>query len=553
LRIIASIGLFDKTQSQTLQALLSGLYHPSSSLYHQFLTSSQYSDVFAPSSTDYGSAVSYFQSYGLTTYTTQSRLFINLEGTAAQFSSALNTHLQLFTYNGLTFYENAVPLSLPQNIAQYTTSIIGMENFTFYIPYHIIKQVNPSSPIPPFAPPYQPSALEGAYNETGLLNNGITGAGQTIVLVDAGYGDKFIQADHSEFSLTYSLPNSIVSIQTVNSSNTIQDVQLDTLNGIQAQPPGLGVTAGWDVETALDVEWSHAMAPGANLVNMISFDPGVGLDQAVATAIVNHSGNIISQSFGQWEGFSNITYTGGPPNQTDAGYVDPFYQMAAATGITVLASSGDSGSTAQPGAPSPSVSWPASDPWVTAVGGTSIKISSAGFWQSETAWTGSGGGYSTSYTRPSFQTGPGLPVSGQYGNARGVPDIGADADPNTGVVFVVNGVNYGVAFSLGGTSLASPLWAGVIATLESFKNTNFGFYTPRAYSILNSPSYKAPVQDITSGSNGSTLQETAGTRSPASARPMLDASHTPATQQPIPLSESHRPRVALSLAQQVQL
>ena len=503
LKITASIGLFDKTQSQTLQALLSGLYDPSSSLYHQFLTSSQYSDIFAPSATDYGSAVSYFQSYGLTTYTTQSRFFVNLEGTASQFSAALNTNLQLYTLNGLTFYENVAPLSLPQNIAQYTTSVIGMENFTFYVPHHVIQQLNPSGPIPPFAPPYQPGALEGAYNETGLLNRAVNGSGQTIVLIDAGYGDKFIQADISEFSLTYNLPNPIVNIQTVNSSNTIQDVQLDTANGVLAQQPGAGALASWDGETALDVEWSHSMAPGANLVNMISFDPGVGLDQAVATAIAIHSGNIISQSFGQWEGFSNITYAGGPPNQTDAGYVDPFYQMAAATGITVLASSGDSGSTSQAGAPSPSVNWPASDPWVTAVGGTTIKISNAGFWQGETAWTGSGGGFSTSYTRSSFETGPGLPVSGQYANARGVPDVAADADPNSGVVLVDDGINVGAAgVAWGGTSLASPLWAGVIATLESYKNTNFGFYSPTAYSILNSQGYKAQIQDVTSGSNG---------------------------------------------------
>jgi hypothetical protein len=507
LMITASVGLFDKTQSDSLQALLSGLYDPGSSLYHQFLTSSQYSDIFAPSTADYASAVGYFQGYGLTTYTSQSRLFINLEGTAAQFSAALNTQLMLYSYNRLTFYENSVPLYLPQSIAQYATSVIGMENYTFYVPYHIIQQVNPSSPIPPFAPPYQPSALEGAYNETGLLNSGYNGTGRTIVLVDAGYGDKSIQVDASEFSLTYSLPNPIVSIQTVNSSDTIQDVQLDTENGVLSQVPGLGVLSGWDVETALDVEWSHAMAPGANLINMISFDPGVGLDQAVATAITTaQPGYIISQSFGQWEGFSNVTYTGGPPGQTDAGYVDPFYQMAAATGVTVLASSGDSGSTSQSGAPPATVNWPASDPWVTAVGGTAIQISSGGQWQSEAAWSCdpgcTGGGYSTSYPRPSYQSGPGLPVTGQYANSRGVPDIAADADPNTGVVYVVNGVNYGVAFSLGGTSLASPLWAGVIATLESFKSSIFGFYSPTAYSILNSPGYKSQFHDITSGSNG---------------------------------------------------
>src|SRR5712692_2518413 len=509
LLILASVGLFDKTQAQTLQALLSLQYDPSSSLYHQFLSPSQYSDMFAPSASDYGSAVSYFQTYGLTTHTTQSRLYINLEGTVAQFSAALGTSLQLFTLNGITFYENTRPLYLPQSIAQYTTSVVGMENYTFYTPHFVLQQISPNTSIPPGQPPYQPAFVQSAYNETGLLNSGSAGAGQTIVLIDAGYGDKAIQADVSEFSLTYGLPNPIVSIQTPNSSQTIQDVELDTVNGVLSNFPltgaliGLPPGSGWDVETALDVEWAHALAPAANLVNMISFDPGVGLDQAIADAVVNHSGNIISQSFGEWEGFANVTYDGGPPNQGDAQFVDPFYQMAAATGITVLASSGDDGSTAQSGAPSPSVNWPASDPLVTAVGGTSLRLDTTGVRLGETAWSGSGGGYSTSYARPGFQAGVGLQVTGPNANGRGVPDIAADADPNTGVVIVWYGVNLGLAtLSIGGTSLASPLWAGIIATLDSFNGANYGFFSPTAYSIFNSARYTGEFYDITQGSNG---------------------------------------------------
>jgi Pro-kumamolisin, activation domain len=511
LTIAASVGLFNNSQRDLLNQELQAIYTPGSYLYHSYLSPEDYTSLFAPSPTAYSAAVSYFNSFGITTFTDKSRLFINLDGTVAQLQQAFGTSIGMFAGKYFNFYANTAPLTLPTTISPYVTSVVGLENYTFFIPTLAATKLD--SPAL-FSPPYQPSQLQGAYNESGLLAAGTTGTGQTIVLIDAGYGDKFIQADISQFSLTYSLPVPVVGIQTVNSSDTVADVQSDAVGGVVSNIPLTGALAGvpagsgWDVETALDVEWSHAMAPGASLVNMLSFDPGPGLLEAIAAAIADHSGTIISQSFGGYDGSAD----GGANSSGSAGvgmdsfvqYTHPFYAEAAAEGITVLASSGDWGNTC-PGASLYDVGtcYPSSDPFVTSVGGTSLIITQDS-WTSESAWTCDpgcgGGGFSSVFARPSWQTGPGVPV---MATGRGMPDVAADADPNTGVVIVDAGVNLGAAgLGIGGTSLASPLWAGMIAVLDQAQGQQAGLYSENsAYPLLNSPDYTALFHDITSGNN----------------------------------------------------
>ena len=514
LAIAASIGFFNNTLMGLRDQMIESIYTPGSYMYHSFLTPDQYSAVFAPSPALYASAVSYFQSYGISTYTDRSRLFLNLVGTVAQFDQAFGTNIQMFSALHFKFYANTAPVYLPSNYAPYVTSVIGLENYTFFVPTLAAQKVTPTgtSPIPPFSPPYQPSDLQNAYNETSLLKSGLDGKGQTIVLIDAGYGDKTIQADLAEFSLTYNLPTPIVNIQTVNSSATIYDVTNDAVNGVLSNFPvtggllGVPPGSGWDTETALDVEWAHAMAPGAALTNMLSFDPGPGLSEAIATAITSQAGNIISQSFGEYEGSNdggaNSTASSGIGTASLIAYTHSFYAEADIQGITVLASSGDWGNTC-PGMNNFDVGacYPASDPLVTSVGGTNLNVGSTG-WKAESTWTCdpgcTGGAYSSVFTRPTWQTGPGVSMTT---TGRGVPDIAADADPQTGVVIVLNGVNFGLLFLIGGTSLASPLWAGAIAMIDNARNTNAGFFNPEIYNILNSSQYLPIFHDITTGNN----------------------------------------------------
>src|SRR5216683_2251483 len=572
--IAVSVGFL--VNRPILDQLLQALYTPSSPEYRQFLTSDQFSNFFGPSPSDYALAVSYFSSFGIQTYTDQSRLFLNLDGTVSQFQNAFSTTIDLFNNGNLgSFYANVNPLSLPASFGPSVTAAVGLENYTYYVP------LASSIPAPPGCTPTVgslqtpcmtvpnptecgtpipygsvesslwliPEQVQGAYNETSLICSGYNGAGQTVVLIDAGYGDRTIQTDIAEFSTEFGLPIPVVSMSTVNATNTVLDVtgqftcnQIGSTNCISNLVPVSDVqnaapVIGWDGETALDVEWAHATAPGANLVSMTSFDAGAGLDEAIATAIAGHYGNIISQSFGQCECVSNNTYAGGPVTGGDGIFVDPFYRMAAATGITVLASSGDWGSNSTPDGSTCVIDpiWPAADPYVTGVGGTVLNVAGTS-WTSEGAWQGysclsnqggSGGGYSIG-RRPAYQYEtnlypnsaglsqnqlvnpqlvgsapvwpPGVNPS-TFSVDRGVPDVSAVG--GSGVWIYCNEcVTQSPVFGTLGTSLSSPAYAGMIAVMESALNntkySTFGLFNQVAYQILNSPSYNTVMHQITS-------------------------------------------------------
>lgn len=535
----ASVGMLNTQKASQLNELVQSMYTPNSPNYHHFLSTSKFSSEFGPSPSTYKTAVSYFQSQGLTVYTDKNQMFINLVGTAAQFETAFSTDLQLFkSPSGTVLYANTESLSLPSTFAGSVTSAIGFENYTFFEPAAV------TVPCPSCQasgqPPYVPQGVETAYNETALLASGRNGAGQTIVLVDA-FGDPTAQADLAEFDTTYNLPSPTLTIANVNSTATATDVQQD----------GGGVSPEWALETALDLEYSHAMAPGAALVNAIGVDEGPGLAEAISMAIADHLGNIVSQSFGIWEynawydcgsGDTGSSCYGSPPPTTfDVGalsfaaYLDPYFTMAAATGITVLASTGDSGSGVDCCADTPStqaVNYPAINPYVAAVGGTALSttqtppgITGGGQvtgYSSESAWTDGGGGVSTIYPRMSWQTGYGVPTSaipmlgGSPGQtnpdtlsngslARMIPDVSADADPNTGVCIILAGANTCAAAvaaeEVGGTSLASPLWAGVVAVWNQNRGVEIGALGPVVYQILNSKWYTLVMHDVTTGNN----------------------------------------------------
>ena len=572
--IAVSVGFL--VNRPILDQLLQALYTPSSPEYRQFLTSDQFSNFFAPSPSDYAGAVSYFSSFGIQTYTDQSRLFLNLDGTVSQFQNAFSTTIDLFNNGNLgSFYANVSPLSLSASFGSSVTAAVGLENYTYYVP--LASSIPPPPGCTPTVGSLQtpcmtvpnptecgtpipygsvesslwliPEQVQGAYNETSLICSGYNGAGQTVVLIDAGYGDRTIQTDIAEFSTEFGLPIPVVSMSTVNATNTVLDVtgqftcnQIGSTNCISNLVPVSDVqnaapVIGWDGETALDVEWAHATAPGANLVSMTSFDAGAGLDEAIATAIAGHYGNIISQSFGQCECVANNTYAGGPVTGGDGTFVDPFYRMAAATGITVLASSGDWGSNSTPDGSTCVTDpiWPAADPYVTGVGGTVLNVAGTS-WTSEGAWQGysclsnqggSGGGYSIG-RRPAYQYEtnlypnsagvsqnqlvnpqlvgsapvwpPGVNPS-TFSVDRGVPDVSAVG--GSGVWIYCNEcVTQSPVFGTLGTSLSSPAYAGMIAVMESALNntkySTFGLFNQVAYQILNSPSYNTVMHQITS-------------------------------------------------------
>ena len=277
--------------------------------------------------------------------------------------------------------------------------------------------------------PYSPAQIRHAY---GVDQLSATGSGQKIGIVDA-YGDPAIQTDLNNFCSYYGIP-----------STTIQILYP------QGQPRT--GNSGWALETALDVEWAHAIAPNATIILSVAKSSSFSDLLGAVDAAVNAGATVISMSWGGTEFAGANTY--------DTHFLAP--------GVTFVASSGDSGELAAPY----EVEWPASSPYVVSVGGTTLYFDTSGNYYTESAWSSSGGGISGIYPAPSFQSGwltaaLGLP-SGF--NSRTVPDVSYVADPNTGV-----GVAYGrYLYEVGGTSVGAPQWAALIALANQSRSVGLG-------------------------------------------------------------------------------
>ena len=301
-----------------------------------------------------------------------------------------------------------------------------------------------------------------------------TGGSQIVAIVDA-YDDPNALSDFNAFAAQYGLAQESSTNATA-STNTVFQVLYG--NGSK---PATDSTGGWELEESLDFEWAHAMAPNAKIVLVEALDNSFanlfGAEDTAAnyTDGNGHSVREVSNSWSSGEFAGENTY-------------DSHFTSANAA---FFASTGDSGA---PGG------YPATSPYVVAVGGTTCNTDSSGNLTSETGWSGSGGGPSTQEARPAYQNG----ISGIVGAARGIPDISADADPNSGAsvydTFPYNGTP-GTWWIVGGTSLSCPMTAG-IANLAA---TSAGAF-PAGSQVLLTNIYNnlgtSNFRDITSGSNG---------------------------------------------------
>ena len=353
-------------------------------------------------------------------------------------------------------------------------------------------------------PCYSPQEIRNAYGITPLINGGITGRGQTILIVDS-FGSPTIAQDLQQFDKDYGLPNP-PSFKVLSPLGTV------------AFDPNNSDQVGWAEETTLDVEWSHAIAPGANIVLLtspVSETEGVqGLPQFLQLeqyALNNHLGNIISQS---WAATENTLFDSA--GKAVISSFESFYQQAAAQHVTIFASAGDSGSSNvdvnNNTYPFPTVGFPSSSPYVTSVGGTSLYADTNGNYQHETVWDevansggAGGGGISQYFSEPAYQSTT-LPssVQQQLKGHRGIPDISYNADPYTSILiylsFIPGQAGY---YQIGGTSEGSPQWAGIIADANQLAGRPLGFLNPTLYSIGEIPALaNGSYHDVTVGNNG---------------------------------------------------
>jgi len=347
-------------------------------------------------------------------------------------------------------------------------------------------------------PCYTPQQIREAYGLTPLLNAGYDGAGQTIVIIES-FGSPTIESDLKVFDAAFNLPDP--------PSFRV----LAPLGTVPFNPDDLDHLI-WAWETSLDVQWAHAMAPGANIVLLTSpVDETQGVQglpeflELEKYALDHRLGHIISQSWGTTE---NTLFN--PTGRKVIYDFERFYEKAAAEHVTILAGAGDSGSAnvdvSNNFYPFPTVLFPASSPFVLAVGGTTLQASSTGFFESESVWNtnagnASGGGISQYFTQPRYQRALPHHVQKQLGGFRGIPDVAIHADP----VFFYAGFYSDAAsntfISTGGTSEATACWAGVIAVANQLAGRPLGFVNPKLY-LLGALGEQAEFfRDVKTGNN----------------------------------------------------
>jgi subtilase family serine protease len=312
---------------------------------------------------------------------------------------------------------------------------------------------------PTYQKGYIPSQIKKAY-DLDQLSSVFTGAGQTIAIIDA-YGSPTIINDLQVFNAQFGLPAANLTIAYPNGKPNKTD-------------------GGWALETSLDVEWAHALAPQAKILLVVAKSASLSNLLTAVDYASSHGAQVISNSWGGSEFSSEASY-------------DSHFQH---TGVVYVASSGDNGA---------GMSWPASSPYVISVGGTTLNVDSTGSFVSESAWSGSGGGTSSYESRPSYED----IWQNIVGSHRGSPDVSWNADPNTGVA-VYDSTTYNGQkgwYQVGGTSFGAPSWAAMIALADQGRAaplTSFNVIA-QLYSIAGnsgSSGYTNNYHDIITGSNG---------------------------------------------------
>ncbi len=420
-----------------------------------------------PLASNYQKLSQWLTGQGLTVLKTYpNHLSVDVTGNVAQVHQALGVLFSRVTVDGVEYTAARTAPNLPADLASFIVGINGLQ------PY---QQAYPLSRIQPFtnnAAPYLVSELLKAYGGASLTT---TGSGQkTAILID-----RFpLDSDLTKFWTANSIAQTLSNIEKVS-----------VVTGVPATSP--------QGEESLDVEWSSGAAPGSKVriygtkdLSFVNLDKGY---QAIINDLPSQPQlHQLSISLGACEQDLSSSQL-----QTDSQYL----ASIAAGGVSIFVSSGDSGSNNNCSS-GLGVSYSASDPSITAVGGTKLTLTSSGTVATETAWActgtctagGSGGGISSYFSRPSWQVGTGVPS----GTKRLVPDVSLDADPNTGYYVVVNGITQ----QIGGTSASAPTWAGFIARFnEGLANASkapLGFLNAKLYPLLLTSNFR----DITSGGNG---------------------------------------------------
>lgn len=515
-----------------LRAYATAVSDPHSAGYRHYLTPAAAASRFGPDPRAAGRVADWLRGSGLTATPDTTGRFLTAHGTAAAARQAFGTDLRDVTHDGMTVRAPAGNASVPAAVAADVLTVTGLSTAPRPVrPTRLVDATPAAAPTVPCSsyfgqkaatayPPaygrtapyavcgYTPKQFRGAYGVTG---SGLTGAGETVAVVDS-YATTTLAADVNRWAANRGE-------KPFSAGQLTQDV-----------PAGTGYDPGWGGEEALDVESVHAMAPDAHVTYVAAKD-----DKVVDTTldalnrIVDHRlADIVTDSW-IWD-----TETG-----MDASAVTAFqqtFQQGAVEGIGFYFSSGDGGGLSST-THQPYVFYPTADPWVTAVGGSSIAIDAANHYRWEAGWetdyanlaadgtdwtpappgpfsSGAGGGTSVVFDQPFYQRHV-VPTAlseahGATSPHRTVPDVAADGDPTTGFLEGdsepdATGKLVYSEYRIGGTSLSSPLMAGIQALAEQAQHhVSIGFANPAIYDRYGSVDY----HDVTDTPQGAGITET---------------------------------------------
>jgi kumamolisin len=438
-RLRLELGLADRRSAALDRLIAAG----------KTVSARKFDRTFLPSPTAVSQAMSALAAAGLKPSWTPGSGVVQVDGSAGAVEQAFGVQLERYRQSGgSTYYAPVSPPHLTPPLRGTISDISGLDDRGRV--RDLGSTSSTSSGCGSTVGGYTPARLMSAYDFDPLLQQSLNGSGQTVVFLEI---DTFQQPDLDCFAAKYGETPPSVSV----------------VQGKWGSPSNSASSGSGESETELDLEIVHAIAPAAKLVVYYADARPADIAAAAAAAVAAHPKAILSVSIGgcEVEALSN----GQPVIGSDETMWDSALKRLAATGGSAFIASGDSGAytcgkqlTNQSGAEVPTVSSPASDPYATSVGGTTLFANASGKYVGEAAWAspfegdGSGGGVSYLWRRPSWQTGPGTSNSFSDGY-REVPDVAALGDPNTGwAVYIVG------SWSLvAGTSAAAPVWAALTA------------------------------------------------------------------------------------------
>ncbi len=467
----------------------------------------EFTERYGASKSDIDLVVSFARANGLEVEeTSASKRTVKISGTVEQMNHAFAVDLGRYESPTETYRGREGAVKMPEDVSQVVEGVFGLDNRRMARRAGTRVAPRPSRPFAPgsarVGSTTTPAEFGPALNVTTLTPPQVASlydypltpgaAGQTIGLIEFGGG--FAQSDLNQF------------FTGLGGGQTPPTPVVVGIDGVTNSP---GVDVNEDGEVTLDICVASSVAANAGVA--VYFAPWTeqGWVDVITSSVHDATNNpsVVSISWGwpEFEGIDGFTWT-----QQAINAVNQTFQDAAALGVTVFAASGDNGSDCGQGDGVAHVLYPASDPFVSACGGTRVSdVSGASF--VETTWAQSfgttGGGVSDFFTLPTYQIGAGVPLSANDGHqGRGIPDIAGNADPASGYNLVVDGSSFP---GVGGTSATAPLYAALVALCNAKLGRNVGFLNPLLYA-LNNTGVIRDIADHASNATGGAPGYTAG-------------------------------------------